>query len=472
MKKNFRGMTLAALLLSASTSAQADNNEYVHGNATSQAFVGDIVTNVPTDRRSSYVGTVAPTNDYAPVTIGDLQPTGYYDGGYSEPISYGSGCASGMCDTVGCDGGCDSGCGSKHGQLGRRLADAFNMCNSDGWIRAEALIMFMQNRQSPALVSSADPGLFPVLPDGVVEFGEELDGGVSGGFRADVGRYLTDRIGVGGRFTWIGENGDDFSMTGSGLDANGRSIGRPYYFTPTVNPGIAGEDSLIVSQLNLFSGSVDASFSTELVGAEAYGRLLFCKNKASRLEMIGGYSHWSLDDELGIRSTTTDLQTATSNTFASRFDAENRFNGGQVGFESVITRGKWTARTLSKIHLGNMERTVNISGYSDESTAGAAPQPRTNSSLLVGAQQGEESDDEFTFIPELNFTLGYRFREHVSFTVGYNFMYFDSVALAGQQINRNIDTTNLGAQVVPTGFDIVDGSLWVQGISLGASVDY
>ncbi|MEM0927034.1 MAG: BBP7 family outer membrane beta-barrel protein, partial [Planctomycetota bacterium] len=70
------------------------------------------------------------------------------------------------------------------------------------------------------------------------------------------------------------------------------------------------------------------------------------------------------------------------------------------------------------------------------------------------------------------FTLGYRFRDHVSFTVGYTFLYFDNVAMAGQQINRFQDTDDLGANVTPVSYDIVEGSHWVQGISLGASIDF
>ncbi|MEO1619103.1 MAG: BBP7 family outer membrane beta-barrel protein [Planctomycetota bacterium] len=462
-----RGMTLAALLLSASTSAQADENEYAHAGDLSQGFVGDTLS-MPTKgavpMRSAPIRN-ASANQYNPIAVGDLQPVGFVG-------DCDSGCSS--CDSPSCDGyGCDSmGGGKRNG-----LQSLLNLCDKDGWMRAEGMLMFHKNRVAPPLVSSSDPGtalgVSGVLPAATVEFGEELDGGLSGGFRGDFGRYLTDHFGVGGRVLWVGENGDSYSATGDQNSATDRQLGRPYFFIPTLNANLAGEDAEIVSALGSFTGSVNAEFETELVMAEAYARLTFCKNKSSRVEMIGGYTHASLDDMVRIMSTTADVNDPTlqSTEFSSMFETENRFNGGQIGFDSLITRGNWSVRALTKVHLGNMDQTVNIAGQTTDLLAGNVVGVQ-NSSILVSEEQGEQTNDVFTFIPEMDFTLGYRFRDHVSFTVGYTFLYFDNVALAGQQINRFQDTDDLGQNVTPVAFDIVEGSHWVQGISLGASIDY
>ena len=232
MKKNFRGMTLAAMLLSASVSVQAGNHEYAEAEQASQAFVGDMAGRMVTDQAAI----ASPIRTYSPVTVGDMRLAAAI-----EQVS----CTA--CDLPGCAGGCDSacdsGCGSKSG-----FADLINLCDKDGWIRAEGLIMFMQNRTAPALVTTADPDDLGILPDPIlapsatdstqVVFGEELDGGVSGGIRFDVGRYLTKNFGVGGRFMWLSENGDDYSLSSDGL---GFSIGRPYFDIPRANLGIARE---------------------------------------------------------------------------------------------------------------------------------------------------------------------------------------------------------------------------------------
>ena len=118
-----------------------------------------------------------------------------------------------------------------------------------------------------------------------------------------------------------------------------------------------------------------------------------------------------------------------------------------------------------------MEQTVRKVGTTTDFLANAAVSTQ-NSSILINDEQGTQTQDVFTFIPEMDFTIGYRFRDHVSFTVGYTFLYFDNVAMAGDQINRNRDTGNIGANVTPVAYDIVEGSHWVQGVSLGASIDY
>ncbi|MEM6468630.1 MAG: BBP7 family outer membrane beta-barrel protein [Planctomycetota bacterium] len=465
MNKKLRGMTLAALMLSASASANAGENGVAHAGDIPQGFVGDSMT-MPTKgavpMRSAPVRN-ASANTYTPISVGDLRPVGFAGDCDS--------CTS--CDGPSCDDfGCDS-CGGKRNGLQSLL----NLCDKDGWIRAEGMLMFHKNRVAPPLVSSSPSGTAlgtsGVLPAANVEFGEELDGGLSGGFRADVGRYLSDYVGVGGRVLWVGENGDTYSASGDQTNGGDLQLGRPYFFIPTLNPGLAGEDAEIVSALGSFSGSVDAEFATDLVMAEAYARLTFCKNKSSRVEMIGGYTHASLDDMIRIMSVTGDINDPTLQTteFSSLFETENRFNGGQIGFDSLITRGNWSVRALTKVHLGNVEQTVNIQGQTIDRLAGTVVGVQ-NSSLLVSEEQGVQTNDAFTFIPEMDFTLGYRFRDHVSFTVGYTFLYFDNVALAGQQINRFQDTDDLGANVTPVAFDIVEGSHWVQGISLGASIDF
>lgn len=472
MKRNFRGMTLAALLLSASTTARADNNEYVPETDSSQAFVGDVVGDLPI-QAASHVGAwdaspVAPISNYSPVSVGDLQPASFLDGSLRKSIR---GCSN--CDSPGCDGvGCDSLCGSK-GSNRNGLGSLLNLCGKDGWIRAEAMLMWHAERQAPPLVTSAAPGVFPVLPNANVEFGDGLDGGLSGGIRTDIGRYLTDSFGVGGRFLWIGENGDDYSASGDQNDVTARSLGRPYYFVPVLNPGLAQEDSVIISQQGLFSGSVQAEFDTELFMSDGYAKIMFCHNKSSRLEFIGGYTYAKLDDMIAITSSRVDTSNATlpGTVFASNYDTENEFIGGQLGFESIISRGRWSARTVTKVHLGNVEQTVTKLGTTTD-LLGNNVVGTQNSSVLIDEEQGTETQDVFTFIPELDFTIGYRFRDHVSFTLGYTFLYFDNVAMAGDQIDRNRDTSTIGANVTPVSYDIVEGNHWVQGLSIGASLDY
>lgn len=484
-------MTLAALLLSASTSAYADNNDLVYGDAygtDDSSFVGDIASEdayygdeyvAPVTATQPVGQAYAPAQHYAPamnrsssrLSADALQPASYQLGSIASRLGGGSACDAMGCDG-GCDGGCDSACGS--GRRGGGLANALGMCDSDGWMRAGALLWFVQDRQTVPLVTTAEGGFFPVLgPAGqntVVAFGNELEGGLSGGFRTDVGRYVSDGLGIGGRFWWLGDNGSDYANAADG-SAGSQSIGRPFFDT-----NLGGESALEIAQPNLFSGSVNASESLDMWGAEAYARLRFCGSKTSHLEMIGGYSHFEIDSDLSINSTTLTLTGPTAGrirTFSDQFNVENEFNGGQLGFESLIRRGRWTATALTKVHLGNMNARGRATGQFTDTNG----PDNADSGFLVQADSngGTYSTDEFTFIPEMNFQLGYRFRTHVDFNVGYSFLYFEKLGLAGSQIDRLIDSSEVGTDGTALTHPVplfAQDSLFVHGLDLGVTVTY
>ena len=127
------------------------------------------------------------------------------------------------------------------------------------------------------------------------------------------------------------------------------SIGRPFY-----NDELNINDALLAALAGNVDGSVTADSRIELLGAEAYARLNLSCNKNCQVDFIGGYSYFQVDDRL--RITSTSESSTSARTFSDLFDTENRFNGGQVGFESIIKRGRWFARSLTKIHIGNMEQ--------------------------------------------------------------------------------------------------------------------
>ena len=306
----------------------------------------------------------------------------------------------------------------------------------------------------------------PIFPGATSQFGGTLNGGLSAGYRGDMGIYLNDNVGIGGRFWWVSDNDDEYSASG---DGSTQSIGRPFFNTST-----GAEDALLVALQNNFSGSVEASSSLSLLAAEAYGRINLGSTSSNQLDLIGGYSYMSIEDELRVSSTSIQALTARTRTYNDLFDTDNNFHGGQIGFESVIANGRWFARSLTKVHLGNMQQTVRIQGNSSDTTPPAAGST-ANSGLLALGNQGTFERDEFTFIPEMNFKLGYRFRDHVEMSVGYTFMMFDSLVLAGDHVDRNIDPTALntdGPFGTSPAFEFNDSSLWLQGIDLGLAITF
>ncbi|MEM9585947.1 MAG: BBP7 family outer membrane beta-barrel protein, partial [Planctomycetota bacterium] len=356
MKITFRRLSLAACLLAVGATAQADDVMSVGDLAPpATQHVGDVMSvgdAVPAPLRSNSKSVKPlPASTKLPAKV-QAKPASSIKALAKEPVSFEklqlAGYASSDCDTLACDDACDSGC-----QLGAKL----NKCDTV-WASAELLLWFPQARNVVDLVATADTTIFPDpnLTTTSIIFGGDggLDGGLSAGFRADYGKYLSDSFGVGGRFWILGENEDSYSFNG---DGTGASIGRPYY-----NTNIDALDSLIVNQDGLFAGTLDIESQLEIWAVEAYARIKLAADSCCRTELIGGYSHFQIDDSLTMNSRTITLASARTRIFNDSFDAENEFNGGQLGLSSVMARGGWTLSTLAKVHLGNVRQQMEIRG--------------------------------------------------------------------------------------------------------------
>ncbi|TWT82040.1 hypothetical protein CA13_34950 [Planctomycetes bacterium CA13] len=483
MKMNLRGLALSALLLSASNMSYAqqgatstvgdlpgyDEDAYFADEATFQEQVSAVSKVSHSDSSDSsqayaqsYVGeSVAATGaspSYTPVAASQLQPVGFLDGQLLR------GRSSSSCDGA-CDGGCDS-CGGGSSLLG--LGKMFS-CGSDTWAVSEFLMWFAPDRDMPALVTMGPAGVIPFESVSQTVFGDDINGDMSVGFRGDYGKYVSKNIGIGGRFWMMTENEDSYYASGNGT---GPSIGRPFF-----NTDIPSEDVILVNGPNVlgavFSGEVQGESTLNMLGAEAYARINLGCSSTHKLELIGGYSHFNIDDELWMSSTsvqTTGVGAGTITRFRDDFEMENRFDGGQIGFEMSAKRGRWTARSLTKVHLGNMNQHANIRGTTTRGPAGSLVSGVGGALPFDGYV--DEERDVFAFIPEANFKLGYQFRNNVALSVGYSFLYFDNVAQVGDVINPLLDGPSLADPVQFGGqpFKFDDSSLWVQGIDLGVVI--
>ncbi len=546
MKTKMRGLTLAAVLLTASGSnlTHADDSAYFNYDD-DVAAVGDLPgyeedayfadsasaaeasrkaaprnTQTTAARSSSprvaYDSAPAPMpGEYQSVSYNALQPTAYsehagqWNGGYGSvgcgAEAYGGGCDGGCggscgasCGVDSCgsgyDGGCDGGCGGRCGG-GCHSIGSMMRRGHGSWATMEALLWWPQVRDSIPLVTNAPAGTQSSLTGaGTTVFGGQrnngaggLDGGLSGGFRADFGKWISDDIGVGGRFWWVNDNDTSYAQAG---DANGTgiAIGVPLFNTTTGAIANIGEAALVINGDSAggerYTGSIAAQETLELMGAEAYGRFRMGRGRGVSLDLLGGYTHFNIDDNLSILANTTkllpalDVDAGNSFSYADLFDTNNRFNGGQVGFESIMSRGRWTARSLTKVHLGNMNQTVRIAGGGARTIPNVPNNivtPYGNGIFTNAGNIGTYQRDVFAFAPEANFKLSYQFRTNIALSVGYTFMYWDNVALASSQIDRNVDSSVLRTSNAPAGrqaFSITDTSLYVQGVDLGVVLDF
>ncbi len=514
MKKNMNNkwkmLTLTAML-SATTATAADTtyDEDAYFAETSD-YVGSLydnndqaspapVENVPVLNDDVYFNEVAYQDNVAPNAYNsNLAPVAYVgdeaaymspnvgSGIAASPASYSSDCG---CGDTACGGGssCSTGnCGTPRRTVRRKQRSL--LAGADAWMTAEALLWFPQARSTPALVATNDAGIVPDLSTGsTVQFGgDDAFGGdeLAAGFRLDGGLFLTEDFGVGGRFWWLSEQSDSYANAG---DGSTESIGVPFF-----DSAVGQEATLFtafddgVGTLANFTGSVSAESTLEMYAAEAYGRLRLLGGKGYRTDLVGGFSHFGIDEGLTLNMTaeqTEDIGGAGNGdtfTYADSIEAENRFYGGQIGFLTSVGQKAWSLTALTKVHLGDMEQNFTYNG-----TRTRTPAPAGTLAGGIFAPEGDNtnvswSENNFSFVPEANLKLALKLRPHVRFTVGYSFLMFSDVATVGDNMNRvvsseyvvqdDIGTTNTPDR--PSSDGLESDSFFVHGLDLGAVIEF
>jgi hypothetical protein len=378
MRIFLRGLTMTAVVLSASASYAADQN--------SRAFVGDAEAEYYGEEYAPQSQAVAPAGSeegsvsqasavahvgdevVAPVNAGVRSASNttasapYHAAGLRKV--HASHIAAASCET-GCDGSCDGACDGGCKTRSRLTKMMSGKC-PDLWLQAETLLWFPQGRTTIPLVAVAPAGEDAVLtnPNAVV-VGSESGNNLSPGIRLDFGKYFGDgNFGIGGRFWMLSEDDDSYALAGDGTT---QTIARPYFDTflgienaVRIGSEQGGNDD--------FTGSVSGQESLQIVAAEAYARLNLGRGREYHTDLLGGYSYFSIDNDLSIRSTSIDNENGGVTTFRDSFDVTNDFHGGQIGAETILSRGRWVARSLTKVHLGNMNQQVAIDGDATRSS--------------------------------------------------------------------------------------------------------
>jgi hypothetical protein len=374
----------------------------------------------------------------------------------------------------GCDGGCDT-CGEgiiSGGCDGACDAIGGGACNSM-WFSAETLLWFTNGGSTPPLVTTAPQGVFPVYggTDVQTAFGgpDGIDQGMFVGFRLEAGTWIDDRqkIGVSGRVFGFDTN-EEYSLASDGST----SIGIPFFNS---NAAVLDEDAYLVAftaagPTPVSAGNVFVRSDLDLISAEGSIRALLAGSGGNRVDLLAGYTFARVRSSLTVNTQSENLFTGDLIPDGTIFDTNdlfettNEFHGAHLGLLSTITRKGLSLITLAKVSFGNMRQTGQISGSTTETFGGA-------SSTTAGGIFSQPSNigtlgvnNEFAFIPELGTKLAYDVNDQLKATVGYTFLYYSSVALAGEQVDRSVDLTGTGTR--PTA-NFVDGSLWTQGIDLG-----
>lgn len=377
-------------------------------------------------------------------------------------------------------------------------------CGPMLWISGEYILWWIKSPRlsNPLITTNANPppgnnpptGLLGQTGTIVLAGIDKLNYNPSSGGRVNFGFYLDGRQAhsIEGSAFVLQKNNVSF-----GAGSNGTAlIGVPFFDSQN------GREFLFADAIpNFRAGSATATIQNQLWGAEGnyvcrLGQCCGCIGAS----FIGGFRYIDLNERFDLEQRSTAQGTATvafgapfgppeSIAVRDTFRTRNQFYGGQVGFRAAAAWRQIFFAAQAKVALGNNREVIDISGQSSLSnptvTAGGVTVPIPPISIPGGrfatfSNSGRFTRDEFNVVPEFEGRIGFQIHPAALFYVGYNFMYMNRVARAGDQLDRNIDLTQ-----VPTAFEynpalpgnnprplLTQTYFWAQGMDVGLEITY
>jgi len=346
------------------------------------------------------------------------------------------------------------------------------------WFHGDYLLWWTDGMAVPPLVTTSPDGTgrdnAGVLgQDTSILFGQSLlDTGARSGGRFTLGYWFGPNAcaGIQATYLGLGEQSEEFHAS---------SDGTPILARPFFNVQTGEQDAHLIAFPDLAEGSVAISSSTSFQEVEVLLRRALYQQCSYRLDFLVGYQYSQLDDELRIYESLTNREgdpvlETVFDPVVDLFDTTNSFHGALLGLVFQERVGRWSLEMLMKLGLGNTHSQATIDG----STIRTVVDPPSTDTLLGGglamsSNIAVREQDNFTMIPELGVTLGYEIMCGMRATVGYTFVYWSSVARAGDSIDLDINTTqspfsggDLEGEPRPR-FSWETTDFWAQGLNFG-----
>ncbi len=310
---------------------------------------------------------------------------------------------------------------------------------------------------SPAGTAQTSAGVLG-QPGTLTLFGNQtLDNGARGAGRLTLGWWFDDMKlrGVEGHYLAFGQGGTNYSNASYFTsDPSAAILARPFY---NVDPSLAHgrQDSLVLAYPNFdllgtpvtLNGTFNVHTTSYLQSAGAlYRRMLWMNySEGYRIDLVGGYRFFRVDDSVSISDSTNTsggLLAPTTFTAFDQFSARNQFQGGEFGLSGQYYWGRLSLDGLAKLALGNVHETVNINGNSTVSTLGSTV--TTAGGLLTQPSNiGFYSRNRFGVLPEAQVNLRYDLNPHVRLLFGYTFMYLNRAQHSGTAIDNAVNPTQI-----------------------------
>jgi hypothetical protein len=357
------------------------------------------------------------------------------------------------------------------------------------WFSADYLMWWFKDAPLPVPIvttsNAADAGVIG-RPSTQVLFGNQpLDAGMQSGIQLNLGHWIDNDeiIGIEASvFYFVQRNDNNFT----GSTSNPNQVLAVPYTTPAGVPS-----AFIISGTNpnngaAIVGSVSATSSTSLWGAEINGLLNLARTEYFQISLLGGFRSIFLEESLNMNYEAqlppgSGFGPLYNATLADQFSTRNQFYGGQLGVKGEWTNGIFYGSVVGKVALGVNHETVNINGqFSDPnavfySTYGAGPGGLLAQRTNIGSYTG----NNFCVVPELQLKLGVNLTKYLQLYVGYDFLFLSQVVRPGDQIDPVINPTQAGpnpsgggtaspligaARPMPL---FAESTFWAQGVNFG-----
>lgn len=357
------------------------------------------------------------------------------------------------------------------------------------WFSAEYLLWWITPGATPPLITTGNPA--DAFPGSLGQPGTSV---LFGGNRAiDYGSISGMRLGTG---IWLGPralwglegSGFFFEHAVLGIAAASDGVGNPPLFVPFFRPelaragGFAISSPTLTNQPGFLLGGVSIDSNTRFWGTEANIVRNLLRSNNCTIDFLFGFRYLDLSDALTLGGNSLfDPVTGIQASFFDRFETSNQLYAGQIGGRFSYQGERLSLDFLPKLAMGSNREVINVSGAFTQAGAILGPLQGTfpGGVLTQTSNLGRRSADQFAVVPQLQAKIGYNIRPRVRATVGYDFLYWNRVVRAGDQIDRAVNVTQSiplggGALVGPANpaplFDRTD--FIAHGVSFGLELRY
>ncbi len=340
---------------------------------------------------------------------------------------------------------------------------------SRGWFNAGYLLWWAKSSDLPVLATtSSDPNGIGELGNAnttAIFGGSSINGEARGGGKFDTGMWLDSNQSSAVQMTYffLGEKEESFF----GAQDDYPVLARPFF-----NVDTAAEDARLIAAPGISDGSLHLRAVTELHSSVLAYRRLLKRTPGCRIDYLLGYRFAYLGESVNINHSSTSLQDADLGTvvdLSDSFDTRNTFHGGEIGFELQQQMDHiWSCVLSAKIALGGSLSETQIAGRTTTDD-GASINTSSVGLLVQDSNRGVYRETEFNTVSEFGVTLNRRITDQISFTFGYNILLWSHVMRAAEQIDRNVNPTQippgtLVGAALPA-FPNNSTSYWAHGIS-------